>query len=200
MLLSSLLLIPIIGVFVILVNKDRGVSLKNIVFIVSLSLALHSNYILLPKVNIYIPKALHSGFFYGFFFTLANAYLVYSPQPRPHNFNSLSLQSNIQRIILINILLTIRKYFVRVFINTLCKIISFYLKKLCKNILNEYPSLYVKIYKIISILGVIFLYFSNVVSNVDSYLKNKYPVFYSIFIYIWSEYLYILSGNISRNA
>ena len=33
MLLSSLLLIPIIGVFVILVNKDRGVSLKNIKFI-----------------------------------------------------------------------------------------------------------------------------------------------------------------------
>jgi NADH-ubiquinone oxidoreductase chain 4 len=33
MLLSSLLLIPIIGIFAIVVNKDNGVSLKNIKFI-----------------------------------------------------------------------------------------------------------------------------------------------------------------------
>src|SRR5690348_6645302 len=33
MLLSSLLLIPLLGVFVILVNKDYGVSLKNMKFI-----------------------------------------------------------------------------------------------------------------------------------------------------------------------
>jgi hypothetical protein len=67
--------------------------------------------------------------------------------------------------------------------------IQFYLVKLFTYLLNRYPFLYKATDYLFTTFTIFNLYLYSIVLKLHDRFKNKYPISYSIFIYIYSEYL-----------
>jgi hypothetical protein len=77
------------------------------------------------------------------------------------------------------------------------QLIRSYLGKLFTFLFNEYPCLYKSMDYFCTILAVFNVYLYSTVFNLHNKFKNNFPVIYSITVYIYSEYLAIIIGNLS---
>lgn len=77
--------------------------------------------------------------------------------------------------------------------------IQIYLGKLFTILLNKYPLSYKAMDYIFTILAVFHSYLYIIGYMLHNRFKNNFPIIYSITVYIYSEYLFIINGNISSN-
>ena len=80
------------------------------------------------------------------------------------------------------------------------KLIRSYLGKLFTFLFNEYPCLYKSMDYFCTILDVFNVYLYSTVFKLHSKFKNNFPILYSLTVYIYSEYIAIINGNLSRNT
>jgi hypothetical protein len=66
-------------------------------------------------------------------------------------------------------------------------------------LLNKYPALYKVIDYLFTILATFYSYLYSIGFKLHNKFKNNFPILYSITLYIYSEYLAIINGDLSRN-
>lgn len=77
--------------------------------------------------------------------------------------------------------------------------IQFYLGKHFTFLLNKYPCLYKATHYLFTTLSIINSYFYIIVLKLHDKFKNKCSIIYYIILYIYSEYIGIIKGNLSLN-
>ena len=95
---------------------------------------------------------------------------------------------------------TIYKCILSVGKHFILNLIRSYLGKLFTFLFNEYPILYRVTDYLFTILDGFHTYLYTIVFKLHYNFKNNLPILYSITVYIYSEYLEIVKGNLSRNT
>jgi hypothetical protein len=90
---------------------------------------------------------------------------------------------------------TIRSAFLHWMLNQ----IQLYLTRLSFFLLNKYSALYKVIDYLSTNLSTFYSYIYSIGIKLHNKFKNNFPILYSITLYIYSEYLAIINGDLSRN-
>jgi len=77
--------------------------------------------------------------------------------------------------------------------------IQLYLTRKCTILFNKYPALYKVMDYFFTILATFYSYLYSIGFKLHNKFKNNFPILYSITLYIKSEYLAIINGDLSRN-
>jgi len=77
--------------------------------------------------------------------------------------------------------------------------IQLYLTRICTILFNQYPALYKVMDYFFTILATFYSYLYSIGFKLHNKFKNNFPILYSITLYIKSEYLAIINGDLSRN-
>jgi len=77
--------------------------------------------------------------------------------------------------------------------------IRFFLGKVFTFLFNKYPGLYKVMDCFLSILDTLYSYIYSRGFKLHNKFKNNFPILYSITLYIYTEYLAIINGDLSRN-
>ena len=97
-------------------------------------------------------------------------------------------------------ILKIHKLILSVGKHFMLKLIRSYLGKLFTFLFNKYPFFYKSMDYFCTILAVFNVYLYSTVFKLHNKFKNNFPILYSSTVYIYSEYLAIVNGNLSRNT
>jgi len=99
-----------------------------------------------------------------------------------------------------NILKTMCKYLLSIYNNFILNKLTLYFSSIVTILFAKYPFLYKAVDYIFTIRDIFNLYITTLFSKPQSGLENKYPVIYAIIVYLYSEYIAIMKGELTKNV
>lgn len=99
-----------------------------------------------------------------------------------------------------NILKTMCKYLLSICNNFILNKLTLYFSSIVTILFAKYPFLYKAVDYIFTIRDIFNLYITTLFSKPQGGLENKYPVIYAIIVYLYSEYIAIMKGELTKNV
>jgi hypothetical protein len=92
------------------------------------------------------------------------------------------------------------KYLLSICNNFILNKLTLYFSSIVTILFAKYPFLYKAVDYIFTIRDIFNLYITTLFSKPQSGLENKYPVIYAIIVYLYSEYIAIMKGELTKNV